>query len=231
MRNNMLTSRLPKLTAVIEAPEGRFVKEMDLRLEDYAISYVTSIVLHQRARLVTWTIHDESGRERTARRASGQPVRGRQLQRRHSASNQRRRVHAVTRVWFTSDTHFNHQAIIDYCGRPFRTPDGHLDVQKMNEALVANWNATVGPNDTVYHLGDFAFGPTPLAARWAARLNGHKVLVKGNHDRLTVTAYRSMGFERIEKRWKLGRIYLIHWPPPDFAAPFGCEVVLCGHVQ
>jgi hypothetical protein len=60
----MLTSRLPKLTAVIEAPEGRFVKEMDLRLEDYAISYVTSIVLHQRARLVTWTIHDESGRER-----------------------------------------------------------------------------------------------------------------------------------------------------------------------
>jgi calcineurin-like phosphoesterase family protein len=137
----------------------------------------------------------------------------------------------VTRVWFTSDTHFNHQAIIDYCGRPFRTPDGHLDVQKMNEALVANWNATVGPNDTVYHLGDFAFGPTPLAARWAARLNGHKVLVKGNHDRLTVTAYRSMGFERIEKRWKLGRIYLIHWPPPDFAAPFGCEVVLCGHVH
>lgn len=51
----------------------------------------------------------------------------------------------------------------------------------MNEALIANWNAVVAPEDTVYVLGDFA-----LAARAVEqilpRLNGRKILILGNHD-------------------------------------------------
>lgn len=52
-------------------------------------------------------------------------------------------------IFFTADTHFSHDSIIRFCDRPFR------DTQDMDEALVANWNRRVGPDDTVFHLGDF----------------------------------------------------------------------------
>ena len=52
-------------------------------------------------------------------------------------------------VFFTSDTHFDHEAIIWLCNRPFTC------VEEMNDKLIENWNATVGPGDTVFHLGDF----------------------------------------------------------------------------
>jgi calcineurin-like phosphoesterase family protein len=53
----------------------------------------------------------------------------------------------------------------------------------MNEALVERWNATIGPDDTVWHLGDFAIRQNPaVVADLLARLNGHKHLVAGNND-------------------------------------------------
>ena len=54
-------------------------------------------------------------------------------------------------TFFTSDQHYGHAMILEYCNRPF------ADVQTMNETLVDNHNAVVGKKDTVYHLGDFAF--------------------------------------------------------------------------
>ncbi|WP_128477277.1 metallophosphoesterase family protein [Halorussus pelagicus] len=47
-----------------------------------------------------------------------------------------------------SDTHFDHRNIINYCDRPYDS------VERMNDALVANWNATVGEDDDVIFLGD-----------------------------------------------------------------------------
>lgn len=55
-------------------------------------------------------------------------------------------------VFFTSDTHFNHTNIIRFCSRPFK------DVEHMNETLIANWNRVVGPDNIVFHLGDFCLG-------------------------------------------------------------------------
>lgn len=55
----------------------------------------------------------------------------------------------------------------------------------MNEALIRNWNAVVGPDDLVFHLGDFAFKLCDEAERIRGifhRLNGRKRLVLGNHD-------------------------------------------------
>ena len=43
-----------------------------------------------------------------------------------------------SRVFFTSDTHFNHANIIRFCNRPFK------DVSHMNEAIISNWNRVVG---------------------------------------------------------------------------------------
>jgi calcineurin-like phosphoesterase family protein len=76
-------------------------------------------------------------------------------------------------IWFTSDEHYNHQRIIEYCNRPFK------NVIEMNEVLINNFNSVVKQGDTVYHLGDFAFAKHHL---WLRQLNGNHYLIKGNHE-------------------------------------------------
>ena len=76
---------------------------------------------------------------------------------------------------FTSDTHFGDHRTLNIGRRPFAS------VAEMDEALVANWNAAVGPADEVWHLGDVArrAGDVPGLL---ARLHGRKHLVRGNND-------------------------------------------------
>ena len=53
----------------------------------------------------------------------------------------------------------------------------------MDEALAARWNEVVGPEDTVWHLGDFAVRMRPdRAAALLDALNGTKHLIGGNND-------------------------------------------------
>lgn len=78
--------------------------------------------------------------------------------------------------FFTSDTHFGHKAVIDYCKRPFAT------VEEMNAELIRRWNVVVKPGDTVFHLGDFAFLGSAATKAIIAQLNGEIVLIRGNHD-------------------------------------------------
>lgn len=80
-------------------------------------------------------------------------------------------------IWFTSDTHFGHANIIKYCDRPF------YDTDHMDEAIIANWNAVVEPNDTVFHLGDVALGQIDKSLPKVGRLNGYIIAKLGNHDR------------------------------------------------
>lgn len=54
----------------------------------------------------------------------------------------------------------------------------------MNEALIENWNNVVGPEDSVYHMGDVALGKWDEWDKSLSRLNGRKRLIVGNHDRL-----------------------------------------------
>lgn len=94
------------------------------------------------------------------------------------------------RVFVTSDTHFGHMNIIRYCGRPF------TDAQEMNNEIVARWNSTVTPEDLVIHCGDFALSDKSNL-NLVSKLNGHKVLILGNHDHWSRTAYRAAGFEDV----------------------------------
>lgn len=83
-------------------------------------------------------------------------------------------------TWFTSDTHFSHSRILVLGdGRPYK------DISMHNEMLIKNWNDRVAPEDTVFHLGDVALGPWPDGLDCVKRLNGQKVLVPGNHDRIS----------------------------------------------
>lgn len=75
-------------------------------------------------------------------------------------------------TFFVSDMHFGHNNIIKYCNRPY------TNVKTMDDALVRNWNSTVGPNDTVYHLGDWAFHNFERIGE----LRGNIISIPGNHD-------------------------------------------------
>jgi calcineurin-like phosphoesterase family protein len=80
-------------------------------------------------------------------------------------------------VFFTSDTHFGHGGALGLYRRPFAS------VATMDTTLVGRWNETVGPDDEIWHLGDFAIkqGAERVAALLAC-LNGRKHLVAGNND-------------------------------------------------
>ena len=80
--------------------------------------------------------------------------------------------------YFTSDTHFFHKKVIEYCNRPFR------DVEQMNEYLVYAWNTVVMEQDAIVNfVGDFSFGTTDQTKEIFGRLKGRKRLIVGNHDK------------------------------------------------
>lgn len=89
----------------------------------------------------------------------------------------------MNKVFFISDTHFGHSNIIKFepVARPFETIEEH------DEKLVDNWNSVVNKNDIVWHLGDFSM--SQQAVNIAARLNGTKHLVMGNHDTAPTATY------------------------------------------
>lgn len=87
----------------------------------------------------------------------------------------------MARYW-TSDTHFGHQRIIELADRPFSS------VEEMNRELIDRWNDTVRPTDEVWHLGDVAMGTIAESLPLVKRLHGKKRLIIGNHDRVFADA-------------------------------------------
>jgi len=80
-------------------------------------------------------------------------------------------------IFFTADLHFYHENVIKHAQRPF------ANATEMNETLIRNWNQTVSSADEVYILGDVTMKGAEQAARVLSRLNGHKHLIRGNHDK------------------------------------------------
>ena len=78
--------------------------------------------------------------------------------------------------WFCGDWHFCHDKDFVWKARGFNF------VEEMNEAIVEKHNARVTSEDTVYVLGDCALGNTAIAIEYIKQINGHKVLIIGNHD-------------------------------------------------
>ena len=82
------------------------------------------------------------------------------------------------KTFVTSDQHFDHANIIKYCNRQFSS------VEKMNNVLLNNWNNTIKDEDTVYFLGDLAFGTSSRPTDyWLKQLKGKIIFIKGNHDK------------------------------------------------
>ena len=72
------------------------------------------------------------------------------------------------------------------CGNYLRH-DLSDNVEEADELMIDRHNATVKPNDRVYFVGDFCFSKHHIYK--AGRMNGRKVLVKGNHDTLDLDEY------------------------------------------
>ncbi|WP_129045272.1 metallophosphoesterase [Companilactobacillus metriopterae] len=93
--------------------------------------------------------------------------------------------------YFISDTHFYHDSLLgqnDFAPRLFDS------VEEMNEKLIKSWNERVTDHDTVYHLGDVAMRPKHYPTEketfdMLERLNGHIILIKGNHDYRSLLKY------------------------------------------
>lgn len=87
-------------------------------------------------------------------------------------------------TFFTSDTHFDHKNVIQYCNRPFSS------VEEMNATMVEKWNSVVSRKDTVYHLGDFTLGDIRHFIKWASQLNGNIKILPGSHDHLWLKDFK-----------------------------------------
>ena len=111
-------------------------------------------------------------------------------------------------TYFIADTHFNHENIIKYCNRPFKNS------LEMNEYIINKWNSVVKENDIVYHLGDVGFGTTEELKILVGRLNGTKILLRGNHDlKRGVNGWKEVGFSEVYKnKIELGNLILTHSP-------------------
>jgi calcineurin-like phosphoesterase family protein len=112
-------------------------------------------------------------------------------------------------VFFTSDTHFGDPRVLRIDRRPFPTLRAH------DEALVALWNETVRPEDTVWHLGDFASGRAAESALAILRsLHGEKHLIIGNNDPPAIVAAADWRSTASYAELALGprRLVLCHYP-------------------
>lgn len=112
-------------------------------------------------------------------------------------------------VFIISDHHFDHANILN-----FTKKDGnHLrvfnDFNHMNEYMVEMHNSVVKPQDKVYFVGDFAMKDKGI--QYAARMNGHKRLILGNHDYGNMRLYAPY-FEAIYASRNLDRMLLTHYP-------------------
>lgn len=90
-------------------------------------------------------------------------------------------------IFFSSDHHFFHNKVIQYCNRPFTeliVPgiDIISAVEVMNRTLIRNWNSVVKETDTIYFLGDLSFASAEKTIEIVKQLNGKLYWIIGNHD-------------------------------------------------
>lgn len=136
----------------------------------------------------------------------------------------------MSKIYVTSDLHFGHNNIIQYENRPWST------VEEMDNGLIKNWNDKVTAEDIVYILGDFSFSGGERTYEIIKQLNGHKILIIGNHDHRwlknedcvklfdEIVSYKSF-------RYKKQHIVMFHHPIACWAGMERGSIHLYGHIH
>ena len=119
-------------------------------------------------------------------------------------------------VYVSADPHFGHDAIRRHTNRPFAS------VEEMDEALIANWNNTVPKKAMTIIVGDFAW---KHHTKYLSRLNGKKILIIGNHDKMNqaakaqFTETHQILCRTIEKKYAVFCHYpMLSWPGSGFGS-------------
>jgi calcineurin-like phosphoesterase family protein len=130
-----------------------------------------------------------------------------------------------------SDTHFGHTNSWE----KFKLEDGSplrpfTSTEEMDETMIERWNAKVKPGDTVYHLGDVVINQKSL--HLVSRLNGRKILIRGNHDIFKDKQYRDVGFEQLHGvRVFVDKFILSHIPLHPDCVTERFKVNVHGHLH
>ena len=131
--------------------------------------------------------------------------------------------------YFTADWHLGHANIIEYCHRPFKNTD------RMKHTLISNYRKVVTPDDTIYFVGDMALvGPANknFLATITEQLPGNKILIFGNHDKLSWRDYiEDCGFRSVHSSLYLPEydFYLCHDPVASIT--MSDKIWICGHTH
>ena len=133
--------------------------------------------------------------------------------------------------YVTSDLHFGHANIIEYENRPFK------DVEQMNNYLIEIWNEKVKVDDIVYILGDFSWYNGRKTNEILEKLNGQKILIRGNHDSnfLKDNKFNKELFKEITEYKEIKRnktkIIMCHYPIIEWNAKDNGSIHLFGHLH
>lgn len=144
-------------------------------------------------------------------------------------------------IWFTSDLHFGHRNILNFCNRPFE------DTKFMDMSLIDNWNKTVGDNDIIFILGDvFWFNNSRDIKKYITSLKGKEIyIIPGNHD--DFSQYHRLDDPRVKLcndvvvLWvtddynrfgrKITELWLCHYPMMTWPHIDGPTIQLFGHIH
>jgi calcineurin-like phosphoesterase family protein len=112
----------------------------------------------------------------------------------------------MKKVFVTSDNHFGHLNLIKYCDRP-------LDIDAQ---MIHNWNRNITENDVVFVVGDFVIANHSnknYLKMIVERLNGNKILIRGNHDHMSDDEFKNdFGFRDVKPFFVCGETFLCHYP-------------------
>ena len=132
------------------------------------------------------------------------------------------KVKYSSKTFFVGDPHFGHPAILRHCKRPF------VNVDEMDKVMMANWNDMVKPGSTVYIMGDFAF---KNHSWYLNRLNGKKILIEGNHDKMSLKVKENFRevHTMLRRRFFGKEVTLCHYAMKTWASSFHGTWHLYGH--
>lgn len=137
-------------------------------------------------------------------------------------------------IYFTSDHHWGHQAVIHMSNRPFD------NVHEMNMYMIEQWNNTVNPDDEVYYLGDFMYkmNPNKFVQHVLNNLNGKIYLINGNHDKRYLNKYeqrvewiKDVEYLEYKHEDKTYNFVLFHYPIYSWNGIWRGHIHLHGHTH
>jgi len=132
----------------------------------------------------------------------------------------------LKKYWITSDLHFYHKGILNFCKdtRPWG------DVDEMNQGLIDHWNSIVGVNDEVLHLGDFSFKGKEATQQILDQLNGDITFVLGNHDKPIKDQIKGLNIhDYLEFRFNGTKVCAMHYPISCWNQQGRGSVMFYGH--